>query len=100
MLASIKSALDMVCQHLSDEVFDVVLRQTYDYASTTARANAIRAFGQLVASLARVQPEKTLDLFLPLCSKRIEEELAHGASGVRTTSSHSPNPTDTVFHWC
>jgi proteasome activator subunit 4 len=100
MLSSVKSALDMVCQHLSDDLFDIVLRQTYEYASTTARANSIRAFGQLIASLSRVQPEKTLDLFFPLCAKKIEEELVHGASSVRTTSSHTVSPRDTVFNWC
>jgi proteasome activator subunit 4 len=100
MLSSVKSALDMVCQHLSGDLFDIVLLQTYKYASTTARANSLRAFGQLIAGLARVEPEKTLNLFLPLCSQKIEEELVHGASSIRSTTSHSANPTDTVFHWC
>lgn len=47
MLSSVKSALDMVCQHLSDDLFDVVLRQTYEYASTTW---GIMSFGSSMAS--------------------------------------------------
>ncbi|KZS93077.1 ARM repeat-containing protein [Sistotremastrum niveocremeum HHB9708] len=98
-LSTIKTALDVVCLHLSDQIFDSVLRLTYEYARSNARANSVRAFGQLVGGLSRVQPQKTIDLFLPFCAARIEEELAHGASSVRTTSSHAANPSDTVLHW-
>jgi proteasome activator subunit 4 len=99
ILKGIKSMLDVVCLHLSDSLFDLVLRLVYDYAVTNAKANAVRAFGQLVACLARVQPEKTLAKFLPWCLERIEDELKHGASSLRTTSSHEAVPSDTSLHW-
>ncbi len=99
MLSAVKTALDMVCQHLSDGIFDSVLQLTFEYATSNAKPNAVRAFGQLISSLARVHPEKTVDLFLPHCSAKVEEELLHGASSVRTTSATPANPTDTVFHW-
>jgi proteasome activator subunit 4 len=99
VLKSIKSMLDVVCLHLSDQLFDLVLKLVFEYATTNAKANSVRAFGQLVACLARVKPEKTIAKFLPFCLERIEDELRHGASGVRTTSSHAAVPSDTTLHW-
>ncbi|KAJ4476678.1 hypothetical protein J3R30DRAFT_3759946 [Lentinula aciculospora] len=99
VLKSIKNMMDVVCLHLSDQLFDLVLNLVFDYATTNAKSNAVRAFGQLVACLARVKPEKTLAKFMPYCSMQIEEELKHGASSTRTTSAHSVIPSDTTLHW-
>ncbi|KAK7468647.1 Proteasome activator BLM10 [Stygiomarasmius scandens] len=99
VLKSLKNMMDVVCLHLSDQLFDLVLKLVYDYATTNAKSNAVRAFGQLIACLARVKPEKTLDKFLPFCVAQIEEELKHGASSVRMTSSHAAVPSDTTLHW-
>ncbi|KAF9015006.1 hypothetical protein BDQ17DRAFT_1418131 [Cyathus striatus] len=99
VLKSIKSMMDIVCLHLSDSLFDLVLNVVYDYATTNAKSNSVRAFGQLVACLARARPEKTLPRFLPFCISQIEEELKHGASSVRTTSAHAAIPSDTTLHW-
>lgn len=89
----------MVALHLSDQLFDLVLNLTFDYAATNAKSNAVRAFGQLIACLARAQPQKTLDKFLPTCISRVQDELKYGASSVRTTSTHDPIPSDTTLHW-
>ncbi|CCM01635.1 uncharacterized protein FIBRA_03696 [Fibroporia radiculosa] len=99
VLKAIKSMLDVVCLNLSDPLFDLVLKLVYDYATTNAKSNAVRAFGQLVSCLARVQPEKTIAKFLPFCAAQIQEELKHGASSIRTTSMHAPVPSDTTLHW-
>ncbi|KAF9452549.1 hypothetical protein P691DRAFT_696832 [Macrolepiota fuliginosa MF-IS2] len=99
VLKSIKNMMDVVCLHLSDQLFDLVLNLVYDYATTNAKSNAVRAFGQLISCLARVQPDKTLVRFLPFCKAQIEEELRHGASSVRTTSTHMAVPSDTTLHW-
>lgn len=99
VLKSLKSTLDILCLHLSDPLFDLVLKLVYDYATTNAKSNAVRAFGQLVSTLARAKPAQTIDKFLPFCIMQIKEELKHGASGIRTTSSHAAVPSDTTFHW-
>ncbi|KAI0762664.1 ARM repeat-containing protein [Fomes fomentarius] len=99
VLKAIKGALDTVCLHLSDPLFDLVLKLVFDYASTNAKSNSVRAFGQLVSCLARVRPEKTVDKFLPFCLGQIQEELKHGASSIRTTSTHEAVPSDTTLHW-
>ncbi|CAK5268900.1 unnamed protein product [Mycena citricolor] len=99
VLSSIKSMMDIVCLHLSDHLFELVLRLVYDYGTTNAKSNAVRAFGQLVGCLARVQPEQTMAKFLPFCIAQVEEELRHGASSVRTTSSSAAIPSDTTLHW-
>ncbi|KAF8971500.1 armadillo-type protein [Flammula alnicola] len=99
VLKSIKSMLDVICLHLSEPLFDLVLNLVYDYATTNAKSNAVRAFGQLVACLARVRPEKTMAKFLAHCITQIEEELKHGASSIRTTSTHAAVPSDTTLHW-
>lgn len=99
VLKSIKSMLDVICLHLSDQLFDLVLNLVYEYATTNVKSNAVRAFGQLVACLARVRPEKTIAKFLPYCMTQVEDELKHGASSVRTTSTHAAVPSDTTLHW-
>ncbi|KAH0590354.1 hypothetical protein H2248_000511 [Termitomyces sp. 'cryptogamus'] len=99
VLKSIKAMMDVVCLHLSDELFDLVLNLLYDYATTNAKSNAVAAFGQLIACMARVKPDKTMSKFLPHCILQIEEEIKHGASSVRTTSSHAALPSDTTLHW-
>ncbi|KAF5337321.1 hypothetical protein D9611_003207 [Ephemerocybe angulata] len=99
VLKSIKTMLDLICQQLSEPLFDLVLKLVFDYGTTNAKSNAVRAFGQLVGSLARAYPEKTTAKFLPFCAAQIEEELTHGASSVRTTSTHAAAPSDTTLHW-
>ncbi|KAJ7596682.1 hypothetical protein C8J56DRAFT_918063 [Mycena floridula] len=100
VLKSIKSMLDIVCLHLSDQLFELVLKLVFDYATQNATSNAVKAFGQLVGCLARVQPEKTVDKFLPFCVAQIEDELRNGASSVRTTSAvHAALSSDTNLHW-
>ncbi|KAF8213422.1 hypothetical protein K438DRAFT_1750713 [Mycena galopus ATCC 62051] len=98
-LTAIKAMIDIVCLHLSDHLFSLVLRLVYDYGTTNAKSNAVRAFGQLVGCLARVRPEETLAKFLPYCLAQVEEELKHGASSVRTTSQNAAVPSDTTLHW-
>jgi proteasome activator subunit 4 len=99
VLKSIKGMLDVIFLHLSDPLFDLALNLVFDYSMTNAKSNAVRAFGQLVACMARVRPEKTIVKFLLPCIAQIEEELKHGASSVRTTSTHAAVPSDTTLHW-
>ena len=99
VLKTIKNTLDVVCLHLSDQHFDLVLKLVHDYVTTNAKSNAVRVIGQLIACLARAKPQKTLDKFLPFCVDRIKDELRHGASSVRTTSTHAAVPSDTTLHW-
>lgn len=99
VLKSIKAMMDVICLHLSDQLFELVLHMVFNYASTNAKSNAVRAFGQLVACLARVRPDQTLAKFLPFCISQIEEELKHGASNLRTTAPSAAVPSDTTFHW-
>ncbi len=91
--------LDLICLHLSDPLFDLVLKLVYDYATTNAKSNAVKAIGQLISSLALARPVKTVDKLLPFCLTQIKEELKHGASSVRTTSSNLAIPSDTTLHW-
>lgn len=99
VLKSVKAMMDVICLHLSDQLFELVLNMVFNYASTNAKSNAVRAIAQLVACLARVRPEQTLAKFLPFCMMQIEEELKHGASSVRTTAPGTAIPSDTTFHW-
>lgn len=99
MLKSIKSMMDVICLHLSDQLFDLVLNLLHEYAMTNAKSNAVQAFGQLIACMARVKPAQTMAKFLSPCISQVEEELKHGASGIRTTSAHAAVPSDTILHW-
>jgi proteasome activator subunit 4 len=99
VIKSIKSMLDLVCLHLSDPLFDLVLKLVYDYVTANAKSNAVKAIGQMISSLALAHPSKTIDKFLPFCLSQIKDELKHGASSLRTTSSHVAIPSDTTLHW-
>ncbi|KAF7310620.1 hypothetical protein HMN09_00604800 [Mycena chlorophos] len=99
VLSSIKSMIDIVCLHLDRPLFDLVLKLVFEYATTNAKSNAVKAFGQLIGCLARVRPVETLARFVPHCIAQIEEELQHGASSVRTTSAGTAVPSDTTLHW-
>jgi proteasome activator subunit 4 len=99
VIKSIKSMLDLVCLHLSDPLFDLVLKLVYDYVTANAKSNAVKAIGQMISSLALAHPSKTINKFLPFCLSQIKDELKHGASSLRTTSSHVAIPSDTTLHW-
>jgi proteasome activator subunit 4 len=99
VIKSIKSMLDLVCLHLSEPLFDLVLKLVYEYITANAKSNAVKAIGQMISSLALAHPSKTIDKFLPFCLSQIKDELKHGASSLRTTSSHVAIPSDTTLHW-
>ncbi|KAG8737973.1 hypothetical protein FRC10_007440 [Ceratobasidium sp. 414] len=99
VLKALRSALDVVTYHLSNPMFDLVLNLVFDYASTNARANSIRAFGYVVACLARAKPKVALAKFVPHCVRQVEIELTAGASSVRTTSAHAVISSDTTLLW-
>ncbi|KAF8328806.1 uncharacterized protein EI90DRAFT_3063646 [Cantharellus anzutake] len=99
LLKSIRTTLDIMASHLSDPLFDLVLGIVYDYAITNARANSVRAFSNLVASLGKANPKKTLDKFWKHCTEQIKIELENGASSLRTTSTSLPIASDTTLHW-
>lgn len=80
-------------------MFDLVLKLVFDYASTNARANSIRAFGYVVACLSRAKPKITLAKFVPHCIRQVETELLAGASSVRTTATHAVISSDTTLLW-
>ena len=100
LLELIRSTLDSVTLHLSDDLYDTVLDLVFEYASTTVHASAITPFSNLVSSLSESNPQKAIDKFLPLCAKKIISELENGASSVRTTTAGQPTPGDTMLHWC
>jgi proteasome activator subunit 4 len=81
------------------QLYDLVLRMVFDYASTNVRSNAVRAIHQLVECVANANPAKTLAKFLPFCLQNIQTELENGASSLRTTASSSPLPSDATLHW-
>ena len=96
---ALAAAASQICVHLSNELYDLVLAQIFDYASNNVRPNAVRAVHQLVECVANANPKKTLALFVPFCIKNIRIEIENGASSLRTTSSSRPLPSDATLHW-
>lgn len=99
VIDAVTSACSQICVHLSDELYDLVLKMVFDYASTNVRTNAVRAIHQLVECVANADPVKTLAKFFPFCAANIRTELENGASSLRTTSSSVPLPSDATLHW-
>ncbi|KAL0579785.1 Proteasome activator BLM10 [Marasmius crinis-equi] len=96
---AVAGACNQICVHLSEPLYDLVLKMVFEYASTNVRSNAVRAIHQLVECIANANPEKTLAMFLPFCERNIRLELENGASSLRTTSSSAPIPSDATLHW-
>jgi proteasome activator subunit 4 len=83
IIDNIGSMCLVICQHLSEPLFDLVLNIIHDYATSYVRPNALRAIHQLVECLANADPRKTLNRFVSNCIKNIRIELEHGASSTR-----------------
>jgi proteasome activator subunit 4 len=47
VIRSVKSTLDIVCLHLSDSLFDLVLKLVFDYATTNAKSNAVKVCSEI-----------------------------------------------------
>lgn len=99
VIDNIGSTCVLICQHLSDPLFDLVLNLVYEYATSHVRPNALRAIYQLVECLANADSRKTLERFVPHCIRSIRTEIEHGASSLRTTSSSEALPSDATLHW-
>ncbi|KAF8971515.1 hypothetical protein BDZ97DRAFT_1913988 [Flammula alnicola] len=99
VIDAVTSACSQICIHLSEPLYDLVLKMVFDYASTNVRTNAVRAIHQLVECVANADPVKTLAKFFPFCAANIRTELENGASSLRTTSSSTPLPSDATLHW-
>lgn len=96
---AVAGACSQICVHLSEPLFDLVLKMVFDYASTNVRSNAVRAIHQLVECVANADPVKTLAKFFPFCDNSIRVEIENGASSLRTTSASTPLPSDATLHW-
>jgi len=94
----LNSTCEVICQALSDYMFDIAFKIVYKQCTTTTSPNSVKHLGNLVACFARADGQKVLDQLLPVCVKRIREELDHGASSTRTTSTSTPLDSDTALH--
>jgi proteasome activator subunit 4 len=99
VIDAVSGACSQICIHLSDNLYDMVLKMIFDYASTNVRSNAVRAIHQLVECVANANPEKTLAKFFYFCERNIRTELENGASSLRTTTSSTQLPSDATLHW-
>ncbi|KAK8843981.1 hypothetical protein IAR55_006774 [Kwoniella newhampshirensis] len=84
---------------LDEKLFDSVLDQIIEYTTTTCRANAVDAVGELVRNLASANAPKVFAKMFPICRQRIINELKSGASSMRTTTTSIPLPADAALHW-
>lgn len=99
LVDAVTGCCSQICVHLSEPLFDLVLDMMFEYASTNARSNAVRAVHQLVQCVANANAPKTLAKFIPFCTTNIRLELENGASSTRTTSASRPVPSDATLHW-
>lgn len=90
---------DVFCSALGEDAYVRCLDLVLEYARTTVAANAVKAMGSLIGCFARADPARVLARVVPLACARMAQELEHGASSVRTTSTSLPRPSDTALHW-
>lgn len=70
-----------------------------EYATSTTRANAVDAVGELVRNLAASRANKVFAKLFPICKARITAELKGGASSMRTQTTSIPRASDAALHW-
>ena len=99
MLSSLREATDVICTQLSDDIFNTVLNRVYDFATTNAKLNSMKAFCQLLRRVARSRPTETMAKFIPMCVRQIRIELEHGAASIPTTSTTESVHSDTALLW-
>ncbi|KAK7691509.1 hypothetical protein QCA50_004908 [Cerrena zonata] len=100
LVRAVCGVLQEICLHLSDPLYDMVLRMIFDYASTSTASGSLNAIARLVKSVTIGNAKKALAKFLPFCIRNIHSELKRGASSTRTTSTGStPILSDTTLHW-
>lgn len=90
---------DVFCSALGEDAFARCWDIVWEYVRTTTAANGVKVIGSLVGCFARADAAQVLKYVVPYCCERIESELAHGASSVRTTSTSIPRAQDTALHW-
>lgn len=90
---------DVFCSALGEDTYVRCLDLVLDYARTTIAANGVKVMGSLIGCFARADPARVLAKVVPLACSRVAQELDHGASSVRTTSTSVPRPSDTALHW-
>nr|XP_019009928.1 proteasome activator subunit 4 [Kwoniella pini CBS 10737]OCF48709.1 proteasome activator subunit 4 [Kwoniella pini CBS 10737] len=98
-LSHVMHACAGVFAALDDKLFDAALDQIIEYATTTCRANAVDAVGELIRHLAFANTAKVFSRLFPICRQRIIHELKTGASSLRTTTTSIPLPADAGLHW-
>lgn len=99
LLHTLVATCDVFCSALSPPLFAQLLDELLAYVRTTVSASGVKVIGSLVGCFARADSAAVLARVVPLCTARIENELAHGASSTRTTSTSVPLEQDTALHW-
>ncbi|KAE8212365.1 hypothetical protein CF327_g3970 [Tilletia walkeri] len=98
IIAGLHAACDATCQALSDHMFDIAFNVVYKQCTTSTASACVKHIGHLVGCFARTNGAKVLKKLLPICADRIREELDHGASSTRTTTTSTPLESDTALH--
>jgi proteasome activator subunit 4 len=62
---------------ISDDLYDMALRLIVDFINSKQLSSAHREFGRFCATVVRPQPKKALAKLIPVCLRRIKEEMDH-----------------------
>ena len=78
VLKSVKAMLDIVCLHLSDQLFDLALKLAFNYATTNTRSNSVRV-GSLkehciIYQRLMILPGRWATRFVPRSGKPWEDD--------------------------
>jgi proteasome activator subunit 4 len=100
------NALGLLCEfvfpQLSPELEDFVLEKLKNHIDNVI-PHALDAIALVCGVWSGKAPEKKLAAFLPLCMKRILEELQHGVCSMKGSNPNNPvgmaSLSDARFHW-
>ncbi|CAO3588698.1 unnamed protein product [Absidia cylindrospora] len=94
-------ACETVFGQLSNDMYDVALRQMVGFCTSQVLPSAMRAMGSLCQGITAVDPAKAAKQLIPICITNIRTELMENGASSTMTNAATSNPiaSDATLHW-
>ena len=99
VINALPAALTPLFSSLSPELFDLTLEKLATFVSSHVIHQARDAMAWIVNALCRINPEKTLKVFVPMCIVNIRNEIDQNNAASDRTTGTDYLPRDRALVW-
>lgn len=99
VINALPAALSPIFSSLSPELFDLALEKIATFVSSHVIHQARDAMAWILNALCKVNPEKTLKVFVPMMVVNIRNEIDHNNAASDRTTGTDYLPRDRAFVW-